>query len=103
MNKNRIELKLLADAAEKGNVTELQKLVEGTLLPTWNAQKCLRATNDYGMALLHIASHHGQLQVVRYLLQQRATVDCLSAGKMIALHCAAHNGHVAVARELAKA
>lgn len=45
---------------------------------------------------MHIACHYGQLNMVRFLLEQGANVDAQTASGYTALHQAAQQGHAVV-------
>ena len=58
-----------------------------------------KADND-GFIPLMIASGNGQLEVMRYLLDQGANRDKAANGGWTSLHCAAEQGHLEIAKLL---
>lgn len=49
-----------------------------------------------GFTPLHVASHYGQLNMVRFLLDKGAAVDVQTSSGYTALHQAAQQGHTVV-------
>jgi Ankyrin repeats (3 copies) len=59
------------------------------------------ATNRFGWNALHMASHHGRLEIVRYLVGTiRTNVQAVDEDGWTALHFASARGHVEIVRYL---
>ena len=82
------------EAAERGDLVEVRRLVE-------EDPGRLRATQQYGYLPLYIASRHGQLAVVGYLLDQGEPINHQGrVFRQTALHKACCRGHGAIVRLL---
>ena len=86
---NRLDKMELHDAAENGNLQRVILLVEQ------GPDKEKR--NDFG---LYLASSHGHIRVVKYLVEQRARLDKANKNNLSPLAIAAFYGHLEVASYL---
>ena len=80
-------------AAESGNLAELRRLV----------LKCgvhVDAEDRYSMTLLQVASRHGHLNIVHFLIENNATVNATELDDRAALHFAVIRGHTSIVRFL---
>ncbi|KAG2818434.1 hypothetical protein PC116_g15191 [Phytophthora cactorum] len=85
----------LRAACECGDLEEVQQLVEGDEGVHIDA-----GDTDTGWTPLILASWHGHLHVVRYLLERGAEVDVVDSGGSTAVRFAASEGHPDILREL---
>lgn len=53
-----------------------------------------------GMSLVHVASTHGQLQTLKYLLNRGCNPLVRDIKGHLPLHCASHSGHHTIVKEL---
>ena len=84
----------LHDAARSGNAESVQLYLDQGADPNRKDKGPDRFT------ALHVATQHGQIEVARLLLDNRAKVNAPSAKKWTALHLAAKYGRVEIARLL---
>eukprot|EP00968_Pinguiococcus_pyrenoidosus_P012483 scaffold1096_cov171-Pinguiococcus_pyrenoidosus.AAC.4 len=83
----------LHDAAERGDVGEVRRLVDE------GVDKEARERR-YGRTPLCSAARHGHLEVVQALLDRGADKEAADKDGWTPLHCAAENGHVEVVQAL---
>ena len=80
-------------AAESGKLTELRQLV-------LERGVHVDAEDQYSMTLLQVASRHGHLDIVNFLIENNATVNATELDDRAALHFAVICGHTSIARFL---
>ena len=80
-------------AAESGNLTELRELI-------LERGVHVDAEDRYSMTLLQVASRHGHLETVHFLIGNNAAVNAIELDDRAALHFAVIRGHTAIARFL---
>ena len=80
-------------AAESGNLPELRRLI-------MERGVHVDAEDRYSMTLLQIASRHGHLNIVHFLIENNATVNATELDDRAALHFAVIRGHTSIARFL---
>ena len=81
------------DAAEKGNLSKLRCLILERGLH-------VDAEDSHAMTLLQVASRHGHMEIVQFLIEQGAAVNAVEIDNRAALHFAIIRGHVSIARFL---
>ena len=80
-------------AAESGNLTELRGLI-------LERGVHVDAEDRYSMTLLQVASRHGHLEIVHFLIENNAAVNATELDDRAALHFAVIRGHTSIARFL---
>lgn len=85
----------LLDAAKKGNLARVQRLV------TPENINC-RDSQGRNSTPLHLAAGYNNFEVAEYLLEQGADVNAQDKGGLIALHNASSYGHLEIAALLIK-
>jgi len=80
-------------AAEKGDLAGVQAAVA-------RDPKCIEAKGDWGCRPLHMAAEKGRVEVVGYLLEQKANTHARDRLSWTALHRAAYGGQAGTARLL---
>ena len=80
-------------AAESGNLTELRRLV-------LERGVHVDAEDEYSMTLLQVASRHGHLDIVHFLIENNATINATELDDRAALHFAVIRGHTSIVRFL---
>ncbi|RZF41139.1 hypothetical protein LSTR_LSTR010791 [Laodelphax striatellus] len=85
----------LLDAAKKGNLARVQRLLTGDNI------NC-RDTQGRNSTPLHLAAGYNNLEVAEYLLEHGANVNAQDKGGLIPLHNASSYGHLDIAALLIK-
>ena len=80
-------------AAESGDISTLRFLILERGLH-------VDAEDNYAMTLLQVASRHGHLEIVRFLIDNGAAVNAVEIDNRAALHFAVIRGHVPIVRFL---
>lgn len=81
------------DAAEKGNISKLRFLILERGLH-------VDAEDSHAMTLLQVASRHGHMEIVEFLIEQGAAVNAVEIDNRAALHFAIIRGHVSIVQFL---
>jgi ankyrin repeat protein len=88
-----VGMELLQQAAQRGNVTEIRRLVANG--------RDVNERDAGGLAALHAAAVSGHVEALRVLVVELgADKDAKDADGETALHWAAHNGHVEAIKAL---
>ena len=114
---NQVSLSYLFNRIEKGDLGEVERILskktdkseDVTKLchPLCSCESCerslakisqlnwptLNSRDDRGLTALHVASLHGQVAVVDFLLEHGANVNDIDADGIAPLHCASARGH----------
>ena len=79
-------------AASRGNLNDLKELFQ--TLPQSELNTIIEAKNKFGSTPLHYATWAGQLDIVKYLVDQGADLKTKDIYDQTLLHAAAWNGHL---------
>ncbi|CAK8996616.1 Ankyrin-2 (ANK-2) (Ankyrin-B) (Brain ankyrin) (Non-erythroid ankyrin) [Durusdinium trenchii] len=93
---SRSEWPLLVQAAQEGELSALQELLDARAEP-------VQATTERGQSALHLAASFGREAVLEKLLAKGARLEQKDHGGGAALHSAAEGGHSRVIRQLLRA
>ena len=80
-------------AAESGDLSKLRFLILDRGLH-------VDAEDNYAMTLLQVASRHGHLEIVKFLIDNGAAVNAVEIDSRSALHFATIRGHLSIVRFL---
>lgn len=80
-------------AAENGNLSKLRFLILDRGLH-------VDAEDSHAMTLLQVASRHGHMEIVKFLIEQGAAVNAVEIDNRAALHFAIIRGHISIVRFL---
>ena len=80
-------------AAESGDLSKLRFLILDRGLH-------VDAEDEYAMTLLQVASRHGHLEIVKFLIENGAAVNAVEIDNRSALHFATIRGHLSIMRFL---
>ena len=80
-------------ACRKGDISSLRYSIE-------IENKDPNSQNSFGWSPMHIASSHGNIDIVRYLTTQGCNIDIKRKDEWTPLHCACKNGHYRVVEYL---
>ena len=92
-NNNNLEDTALFDAARKGDLDAIKRLVEQKKVD-------IKAKYNQGATALHVAAQEGRLEVVKYLVVQGASIEAKSDKGFTALHMALMKGQLEVIKYL---
>lgn len=89
--------------AQEDNTTIAQLLLNNEeRLVAENESSILNAQTKSGFTPLHIASHFGHLNIVKFLLEQNADIECQTINGYTPLHQATQQGHTLIINILLK-